>query len=438
MASKVGSIAGRMYRASMFFFASTAVYGTAFIALSRSSRFFGWQVSDCVAQGVAKGVVAPSEEGIYTFNLDMTADIGWNRFTVTSLNQAAAQAGLCFGDLTQGTTYPLEDYQDNGATLAGYGMVASWGVGVLVALYTLIALKQARFGQRRGGVSLVGLTNWCALFAVGVVTATTVFWWLVEGKFGDRQEALAPRLFQLVKDAAVTCSEGTNEDLCRESTWAMDAPGWALALGITAMFAYAAATLLLWIIAARVDHMNSGAEELEMVDPAKPPVSGNVVVEKTPQPEEKARAKDRRSAKTGVRSGRAPNSTVTGGADDADPDPMTYAFEQGDEELGSGDDEEEVVYQNHQVHHAVINHSNANPTKSAEDHHPSQQYSRSYSRGTSGGSHVIGGDPSFEEGLGAYSETASSAQYYAHNRGQGGSGSFMSSSSRGESFDEYS
>lgn len=53
------------------------------------------------------------------------------------------------------------------------------------------------------------------------------------------------------------------------------------------MFAYAAATLLLWIIAARVDHMNSGAEELEMVDPAKPPVSGNVVVEKVSEVEYK-------------------------------------------------------------------------------------------------------------------------------------------------------
>lgn len=53
-------------------------------------------------------------------------------------------------------------------------MVASWGVGVLVALYTLAALLGARHGQRRGGVSLKMLTNWCALFTVGLVTATTV------------------------------------------------------------------------------------------------------------------------------------------------------------------------------------------------------------------------------------------------------------------------
>lgn len=62
-----------------------------------------------------------------------------------------------------------------------------------------------------------------------------VFWWLVEGKFGDRQEALAPRLFQLVEEGAETCSEGTIEDFCREASWAMDAPGWALSLGITAV-----------------------------------------------------------------------------------------------------------------------------------------------------------------------------------------------------------
>lgn len=46
------------------------------------------------------------------------------------------------------------------------------------------------------------------------------------------------------------------------------------------MFAYAAATLLLWMIAARVDHLNSGSEELEIAELAKPPVGGNVVVEK--------------------------------------------------------------------------------------------------------------------------------------------------------------
>lgn len=31
------------------------------------------------------------------------------------------------------------------------------------------------------------------------------------------------------------------------------------------------------------------------------------------------------------------------------------------------DDEDEVVYQNHQVHHAVINHSNPNPTQQLDD-----------------------------------------------------------------------
>ena len=46
------------------------------------------------------------------------------------------------------------------------------------------------------------------------------------------------------------------------------------------------------------------------------------------QPEEKARAKDRRSAKTGVRAGgRAPSNTVQGDAD-VSADPMTYALQQ--------------------------------------------------------------------------------------------------------------
>lgn len=48
------------------------------------------------------------------------------------------------------------------------------------------------------------------------------------------------------------------------------------------MFAFGAATFLLWIIAPRVDHLNSGIEEIEVVEPAKPPV-GNIVMEKVSQ-----------------------------------------------------------------------------------------------------------------------------------------------------------
>ena len=59
---------------------------------------------------------------------------------------------------------------------------------------------------------------------------------MIEGKFGKRQEALVPRLYELALDAAETCNEGTNDvNPCTESTWHMDTPGWALALGITAV-----------------------------------------------------------------------------------------------------------------------------------------------------------------------------------------------------------
>lgn len=65
-------------------------------------------------------------------------------------------------------------------------------------------------------------------------TPAQVFWWLVEGKFGAREESLAPRLFQLTQEAADTCNSGP-EDKCREAEWEMDAPGWALSLGVTAV-----------------------------------------------------------------------------------------------------------------------------------------------------------------------------------------------------------
>eukprot|EP00903_Cladosiphon_okamuranus_P014757 g13674.t1 len=430
--AKGGAVAGPVYYLTMFFLLQMIVLGALFVYFSMSEGFFAWKVEDCLAEGRAPEI----GNDVYQFDLDLEVDIGWREFTVTFLDPGAEIAG-CFPDLEQDETYSLGDFQDNSASLAGLGMVASWGVGVLVALYTILAMLQASSGYRRGGVSMVALSRWCALFAIGVVTATTVFWWLVEGKFGRRTQALAPRLFELTKEAADRCNIGT--DKCREAFWDMETPGMALKMGITAMFTYGAAAVLLWLISPRVDHLNSGVEEPEVIEPAKQAVGGNVV-EKTPQPEEKARAKDRRSAKTGVRAGggggRAPTSTVEG-APVAGPDPMTYALQQGnDEELGSIEDEEEdeVVYQNHQVHHAVINHSNPNPTQQVDDQ-ASRQISRGYSRGTSGASYVTGGGRSFDEGQSEFSDAASS-QYYAQGQGTGGR-SFMSSSSRGESFDEY-
>ena len=65
-----------------------------------------------------------------------------------------------------------------------------------------------------------------------------MFWWLVEGKFGRREEALAPRLFDMVVDGANdNCSESTEEELhqCNDASWSMITPGWPLILGITAV-----------------------------------------------------------------------------------------------------------------------------------------------------------------------------------------------------------
>lgn len=41
---KPGAVAGRAYYLSMFFLLATALFGTAFIVLSMTSRFFKWKV----------------------------------------------------------------------------------------------------------------------------------------------------------------------------------------------------------------------------------------------------------------------------------------------------------------------------------------------------------------------------------------------------------
>ncbi len=78
----------------------------------------------------------------------------------------------------------------------------------------------------------------CCLLRMAGRGRPQVFWWLVEGKFGRREEALAPRLFDMVVEGAEdNCSNGTNEEQqhCEEASWSMITPGWALILGITAV-----------------------------------------------------------------------------------------------------------------------------------------------------------------------------------------------------------
>lgn len=107
--AKVGAIAGNMYHMAMFFLLSTIVLGAAFIATSMSSRFFKWSVEGCTAYG--NGNIAGSNIEILKFNLDVTVDIGWREFTVTSLDQGTETVGECLDELKQGQTYPIEDYQ---------------------------------------------------------------------------------------------------------------------------------------------------------------------------------------------------------------------------------------------------------------------------------------------------------------------------------------
>lgn len=107
--AKVGAIAGSMYYMAMFFLLSTFVFGVTFIGTSMSSRFFKWSVEGCTAFG--NGNVAGSNSVIVAFDLDMTVDIGWREFTVTSLDKGTETIGGCLDELKQGQSYPLGDYQ---------------------------------------------------------------------------------------------------------------------------------------------------------------------------------------------------------------------------------------------------------------------------------------------------------------------------------------
>lgn len=62
------------------------------------------------------------------------------------------------------------------------------------------------------------------------------FWWLIEGKFGNREESLASRLLDLVSDAAARCTDEEVEVYpCFNSEWEMETPGTSLKVGITAV-----------------------------------------------------------------------------------------------------------------------------------------------------------------------------------------------------------
>lgn len=67
-------------------------------------------------------------------------------------------------------------------------------------------------------------------------TMLQTFWWLIEGKFGNRDEALAPRLLELVAEAAAKCTADPDVVApCFNSEWKMETPGSSLSVGITAV-----------------------------------------------------------------------------------------------------------------------------------------------------------------------------------------------------------
>ncbi|CAM9128357.1 unnamed protein product, partial [Sphacelaria rigidula] len=349
-------ISGIFFNCSILLFVVAISLGTAFIFTSMSRNFFKWTIDSCDTTGQLS---VGNTTRLVAFDLDMTADIGWREFTITYLDGGAVADG-CF-DVVEGESYMIGDHQDNGGSAAGFGMVVSWALGLLLALLTVFTMLSAVCGRGRVGFSLTTLSTWTLVFSLGLVVATTVFWWLIEGKFGNRDEALAPRLLTIVDDAASACTSDVGLTTpCFNAPWEMETPGWSLDLGITAMFAYAFAAVLLWMRAPRVDSILAGAGQMEDDQVTKHTQGVDYMPDKTSE-DEKARAKDRRSARTG---GRAPTSTV--GDADGGHDPMTYALEEGgDDDLESQDDadEEEVVYHHHNVHPSVVNHSKPNETQ---------------------------------------------------------------------------
>lgn len=103
--SKVQTIDGRMYRANMLLFVLAAGFGTAFIATSKDSRFFKFVMDDCAVSGRA------STGQIFTYDLDITADIGWRHFKITHLDQGADSNGCFGGDFELDGIYSLENFQ---------------------------------------------------------------------------------------------------------------------------------------------------------------------------------------------------------------------------------------------------------------------------------------------------------------------------------------
>lgn len=64
--------------------------------------------------------------------------------------------------------------QDNGGSAAGFGMVVSWALGLLLALLTVFTMLSAVCGRGRVGFSLTTLSTWTLVFSLGLVVATTV------------------------------------------------------------------------------------------------------------------------------------------------------------------------------------------------------------------------------------------------------------------------
>lgn len=152
-------------------------------------------------------------------------------------------------------------------TLSNWTMVFSIGVVVATTVrfflyFSLVmfhscGMFSVRGFHLRGGVSQPGsgihvfflsshvYTGWnvaveanvlCVCFFFLLFPRSQVFWWLIEGKFGNRDEALAPRLLAIVDDAASACTSDVGATTpCFNAPWEMETPGWSLSLGITSV-----------------------------------------------------------------------------------------------------------------------------------------------------------------------------------------------------------
>lgn len=228
-----------------------AMFPAVIIGVSR--HYFEYKIDRCSCVPVTNSTTSTSNEICVYGNDAVTVDIGWRDFTFTDWNHTVgcpeaearyntsdygenldeARSYLAFEDEDtfsiagqyQRSKNPLQADESNGGAEAGEGVVAMQVVCTFLCIITYKMLKASFLTNgSHCSIGLALMTRINLLVCVGLIASIVSFWWLIEGRFGNDNEALTQAL-ENVSSEICSVRSVSCRNFCSSSPWQETSPG---------------------------------------------------------------------------------------------------------------------------------------------------------------------------------------------------------------------